>query len=79
MMAAPISARDAAEFFAASGWLLLELVLRFPPLQFERLRAWGWRLATGTPQRLDIDDVAQQFIEDVHARLGLNHDEGGAQ
>jgi hypothetical protein len=37
-----------ALIFAGLGWLVIELVLRFPPLQFERLRNWGWRFATGT-------------------------------
>lgn len=65
-----------ALIFTVLGWLLIELVLRFPPLQFERLRSWGWQVVTGTPRRLDIDEVAQQFIEDVHSQLGLNGTEG---
>jgi len=55
---------------AALGWLLIEVVLRFPPLQFQRLRDWGWQKVTGTPQRLDVDEVSQQFIEEAHALLG---------
>jgi len=54
---------------AALGWLLIEVVLRFPPLQFQRLRDWGWQKITGTPQRLDVDEVSQQFIEEAHALL----------
>ena len=70
-----------ALMFAGLGWLLIELVLRLPPLQFERLRNWGWQRVTGTPRRLDIDEVAQQFIDEVHSRFGdaENHHQGGAQ
>jgi hypothetical protein len=54
---------------AALGWLLIEVVLRFPPLQFQRLRNWGWQKVTGTPYRLDVDEVSQQFVDRVHTIL----------
>jgi hypothetical protein len=57
--------------WAALGWLLIEVVLRFPPLQFQRLRNWGWQKVTGTSHRWNVDEVSQQFIDEVHTMLGI--------
>jgi len=58
----------------ALGWLLLEVILHFPPLQFQRLRNWVWKIVTGTPYRLNVDEVAQQFVDEVHRILGIERD-----
>jgi len=54
---------------AALGWLGIEVILHFPPLQFQRLRNWSWLKVTGTPYRLKVDEVAQQFIDEIHVIL----------
>lgn len=61
------------------GWILFELVTRFPLLQFERLRNWYWRVSTGRPSRLAIEDSVQSFIADLRKAIGMevkNKDEG---
>ena len=52
--------------YVGLGWLLIEVVFRFPQVQFERIKAWWWTKITGTPSRLDVDEVVQQFIDDLH-------------
>jgi len=64
---------------SALGWLLIEVVLRFPPLQFQRLRDWGWQKVTGTARRLDVDEVAQQFIAEARVILGKDKESNGPE
>ena len=63
------------------GWLLLEFALRFPPLQFDRIRNWYWRITTGTTHRLKVDEMVQHFVKDLRASAGLDKDDpkGGSQ
>ena len=53
-----------------SGWLLLELILRLPPLQYERVRNWYWRVTTGTPHRADIDEMVGRFMKELRSSIG---------
>ena len=57
------------------GWVFLEAVTRIPLFQFDRLRNWYWRLSTGTPRRLEIEEIVQRFIKDLReaARIDKNY------
>jgi hypothetical protein len=59
---------------AGLGWLMIEVALHFPPLNFQRLRNWGWQKVTGTHHLLDVDEVSQQFVDEVQAILGKGKD-----
>lgn len=56
------------------GWLLMELVLRFPPLKFDRVRNWYWRVSTGTPQRMKIEEIVGRFLSEIRAAAGSDID-----
>ena len=47
------------------GWLLIELVMRFPALQYDRLQSWYWRITTGKSRRLDIDELVYRYLMDI--------------
>ena len=68
-----------ALLLSIAGWLLLELLIRLPALRFDRLRQWYWRVTTGTPQRLDIEESVRRFVAEVRAAAGLENEdtEGG--
>ena len=56
------------------GWLLLELLTRFPLFDLERLRAWVWRLTTGRAQRYEGDDLAAWLAAQARATLTAGDD-----
>ena len=64
-----------AVVISLAGWLLLELVLRIPALRYDRIRSWYWRATTGTPYRLEIDEVVQKFLTDLRSVVGLEADQ----
>lgn len=56
------------------GWLLLELILRFPLLKFDRIRNWYWRVSTGTPRRMKIEEIVGRFLSEIRAAAGSDID-----
>jgi len=57
------------------GWLSIELVMRFPALQYDRLQSWYWRITTGKSRRLDIDELVYRYL--MHIRPITRQDEDG--
>ena len=47
------------------GWLSIELIMRFPALQYDRLQSWYWRITTGKSRRLDIDELVYRYLVDI--------------
>lgn len=45
------------------GWVAYELATRLPALPLEGLSRWWWRVTTGTPEPLDIQERADQLAE----------------
>lgn len=58
-----------------AGWVLLELVLRIPALRYDRIRTWFWRVTTGTPRRLEIEEIVQGFITDLRGTIHRGADQ----
>lgn len=56
------------------GWLLMELIFRFPPLKFDRLRNWYWRFSTGTPRRMKIEEIVGRFLSEIRSAAGSDID-----
>ena len=58
-----------------AGWVLVELVLRIPALRYDRVRTWLWRVTTGTPRQLEIEEIVQSFLNDLREAIHRGADQ----
>lgn len=46
----------------AAGWVFLELLTRLPVVNIKSLDSLLWRLSTGKPRALSVEDVVDQYV-----------------
>lgn len=64
----------------ALGWVSLELLTRLPVVNISRLDSLLWRLSTGKPRALSVEDIVEQYVRQARsetaARLAARTGEG---
>lgn len=51
----------------AAGWVFLELLTRLPVVNIKKLDSLLWRLSTGKPRALSVEDVVEHYVRQARA------------